>query len=60
MDKVAFIFVMLGCFVSFGAVAALLYRKIQDDSYTYDMRHVWDRYSVTLEGMEFKTNGRRP
>ncbi|GAA3404478.1 hypothetical protein ACFFNY_26895 [Paenibacillus hodogayensis] len=51
---VTFVFVMLGCFVFFGAVIALIYRWIQNDTYAYDMSFIWDRHAVTLEQMEFQ------
>ena len=50
----AFIFFMLGCLAGFGAIAYLIYRGIQNDTYNYDLEFVWDQLPVTKEQMEFK------
>lgn len=53
----AFLIIMLGCFVFFGAVFALIYRFTINDSYAYDMEFIWDRYPVTLKQMELGKDG---
>lgn len=51
---VAFLVITLCGFVFVGVVCILLYLWIQQDSYEFDMRHVWVQQQATLEQMEFK------